>query len=146
MVGNTRKPKLNEPTSRVWVGRMGVVASAACAAHCVACAVMPSLLAALGLVTLIGYEAEWLFTGIAAVFALGALAAGLRSHGSRLPAAVLGLGVVILILARLCEEWHLGSIGVALSVLAGMTLVVGHISNLRASRRCCGAAAGQVES
>ncbi len=146
MVENVRNPELNEPTSRFLADRVGMVASAACAVHCVVCAVVPSILAALGLGVLIGHEAEWLFTGVAAVFALGALVTGLRSHGARLPAVVLGLGVVSLILSRLFEEWHLGSLGMAFSVMAGITLVVGHITNLRASRRCCEAAACQEDA
>jgi hypothetical protein len=117
------------------VDRIGALASAACTVHCVVTAFLPQALAAVGLGVLLGHEAEWGFTLVAFVFAATALSLGFTKHRSSRVAVTLGFGIVLLLLARLLEELVAEPAGMALSVLAGATLVFGHLSNLRASRR-----------
>lgn len=117
------------------VDRFGTLASSACAVHCVLSASLPEALGAFGLGALLGHGAEWGFTLVAIVFAAAALLLGWRRHRSLRVVSILGAGITALLLARLLEEVGGRAGGTALGVLAGLTLVVGHLSNIRASRR-----------
>jgi hypothetical protein len=103
--------------------------------HCVVSAALPQALAAVGLGVLLGHEAEWGFTLVAFVFAATALYLGFTKHRSSRVALTLGLGIVALVLARLLEESVAEPVGMALSLLAGATLIFGHFANIRAARR-----------
>jgi hypothetical protein len=92
------------------------------------------VLGALGLGALLGHGTEWGFTLLSLVFAATALFLGWRSHRSVRVISMLGAGATALVLARLLEH-AMEAAGAVLSVLAGLTLVVGHISNIRASRQ-----------
>jgi hypothetical protein len=113
---------------------LGTLASGACAVHCVLSAILPEALAAVGLGALLGQELEWGFTFAALAFAAAALSVGWRKHRSRPVVALLGGGIVALLLARLLEGAG-EMICISLSVLGGALLVIGHLSNMRASRR-----------
>jgi hypothetical protein len=116
--------------------RLGALASAACTVHCVAGALLPEALGAAGVgAALLGHETEWGFTCAAVAFASVALYLGWRRHRSRRVVSMLSAGIAVLLLARLSEGALSESLGLTLSVLAGVTLVVGHFSNIRASRR-----------
>ncbi len=65
------------------VDRLGVVASTACAIHCPSVAVLPTALSAAGLSALLGHEAEWGFTIVAACLAASAMVVGWRRHAAR---------------------------------------------------------------
>jgi hypothetical protein len=117
------------------VDRFGALASTACAVHCVLSASLPEALAALGLSALLGDDTEWAFTLCALAAASGALLLGWRKHRSPRVVSTLGAGIALLLLARLLEDWVGESVGTVLSVLAGVVLVVGHLSNIGASRR-----------
>jgi hypothetical protein len=123
-----------EPNPDHRVDRIGALASAVCAVHCVVSAFLPQAFAALGLGVLLGHEAEWGFTLVAFVFAATALYLGFTRHRSSRVALTLGLGIVALLLAKLLEESVAEPVGMTLSVLAGATLVFGHFSNIRARR------------
>lgn len=119
--------------------RIGAIASTLCAAHCAVCALLPAAFGALGVGFLLGHEAEWAFATIATTVAIAALVLGWRRHRERHVAVLLMLGIAGLLASRGVEgwsedPWHL--IGAALGVLAGLTLVAGHLLNLRASQRC----------
>ncbi|MDA8016917.1 MAG: MerC family mercury resistance protein [Thermoanaerobaculia bacterium] len=116
------------------VDRIGVFASSACAAHCALSAFLPSALGALGLGVLLGHEAEWGFVLVAVAFAATALLLGWLRHRSGFVAAVLAIGIGGLLLARMMEEAGSSGAGTATGLLAGVVLVTGHLSNLRASR------------
>lgn len=117
------------------IDRLGALASSACAVHCVLGAVLPEALAAFGLGALFGHEAEWSLTLAAIFFAATALILGFRKHRSRLVVSLLAAGIATLVLARLLEESAGETFGIALSLLAGVVLVAGHLLNIRASRR-----------
>jgi hypothetical protein len=116
------------------IDRLGALASGACAVHCVLSAILPEALAAVGLGALLGQELEWCFTFAALVFAATALSVGWRKHRSRPVVALLGGGIVALLLAHLLEGAG-EMVCISLSVLGGALLVTGHLSNIRASRR-----------
>lgn len=116
------------------IDRLGALASAACSVHCVSTAVLPQAIAAIGSGSaLLGHELEWGFTFAAFSFAALALVLGWRKHRSVRVVSTLGAGIGVLLLARLLEGCVSEPIALALSVVAGLTLVVGHGSNIRAS-------------
>jgi len=118
------------------IDRLGALASTACSVHCVLMAVLPEAIGALGSGTaLFGYELEWGVTLAALSFAALALGLGWRKHRSLRVVSLLGAGIGALLLARLLEDGVSESVGLTLSVVAGLTLVVGHGSNICASRR-----------
>jgi lipopolysaccharide export LptBFGC system permease protein LptF len=82
----------------------------------------------------LGHGTEWGFTLLALVLAATALFLARRRHRSLRVISMLGAGITALLLARLLEHALGEAAGAGLSVLAGLTLVVGHISNIRASR------------
>lgn len=145
------------------VDRVGALASTVCALHCAVCALLPVAFGALGLGFLLGHEAEWVFTLIAIVFATAALTAGWRRHRSRGVALLLLVGIAGLLVSRGVEEageshadgghghanaldhdhdhdqadggaGHL--VGTVVGVVAGLSLLAGHLLSLRAIRRC----------
>ncbi len=119
----------------IW-DRLGVLASSACAVHCAISAVLPTALAAAGLGALIGHEAEWAFTGAAVLLAVLAAVHGWRQHRSFATVAWLAAGAIGLLGARFLEEQGSHEVGTTVSVGAAIALVVGHIVNFRAIRRC----------
>ena len=129
VLGAERAPSSQQP-----LDRLGTFASGACAVHCALSAILPEALAAVGLGALLGHEFEWGFTLAALVLAAAALSQGWRKHRSRRVAGLLGGGIVALLLARLLEDAG-EVVCVSLSILGGTLLVLGHLSNIRASRR-----------
>lgn len=118
-----------------YVDRLGALASTLCAVHCALSASLPEVLAAFGLGALLGHEVEWVFTLLAIGIATAALLWGWQKHRSPRVASALGTGIVALLLARLLEAALVAPLGMMLSVVAGLTLVVGHLSSISASRR-----------
>ena len=82
------------------VDKLGAVASSICAVHCALFGFLPIVFTALGLSFLMGHEAEWVFTSIAIVFALGALVLAWRRHRSVRVIGLLALGIVGLLVSR----------------------------------------------
>jgi hypothetical protein len=122
--------------------RLGSVASATCALHCLTMALAPALVTLLGVEFLAGEAVEWSLYGFAVVFALVAGALGYRTHRS-LP--VLGgfcLGLMVLSAARLGEAFHLFGGTLVLAVLGGGILVATHVLSARRVRSCCASGAG----
>ncbi|MEL6345582.1 MAG: MerC family mercury resistance protein [Myxococcota bacterium] len=122
-----------------WMDRLGSVASATCAAHCLLLALAPALITVLG-VEFLRHEAfEWGFFTLAVSFAVVAAALGYRIHRSGWVLAGFGGGLLLLLAGRLGEALALHEGSVALAVLGGVTLVTSHIVSIRQSR------AAQVE-
>lgn len=115
------------------IDRLGTLASGACAVHCALNAILPEAIAAVGLGALLGHEIEWGFTFAALALAASALIVGWRKHHSRPVLALLGGGIVALLLARILEGAG-ETVCISLSVLGGALLVAGHLSNIRAAR------------
>ncbi|MCR9160813.1 MAG: MerC family mercury resistance protein [Nannocystaceae bacterium] len=144
--------------------RAGAIAGTLCAAHCAISAFLPAAFGVLGLGFLLGHEAEWVLSSLAMLFATVALVLAWRARKDRRVAGLLALGIVGLLASRLVETaaghgdhhgeahaaehgheghveaghddggapWHL--VGTGIGVLAGLTLVFGHVLNLRAQR------------
>ena len=185
------------PTREAYVDRIGTIASAACALHCGVCALLPAAFTVLGLGFLLGHEAEWALTGFAVSFGLIAFVVGWRRHRKMLVFAMLAIGIVGLLAARLAEgqghhhghgehaghashakhaelgagagaighsddhdepkDHHEGEHhdeakeashghgpGEGLGVVAGLILMMGHITNLREIRRAKDAACSEA--
>lgn len=115
------------------IDRLGGLASSLCAAHCLLCAVAPSLFTLLGLGALLGHRAEWGFTLLAAGLAASALLFSWRRHRSPLVAAVFAAGIGGLFLSRALEEAGSDGLGLVLGVSAGAALVLAHAINLRSA-------------
>ncbi len=122
---------MNNPT----VDRFGALASGLCALHCAITALLPSILATLGLSALLGHHAEWGFTLVAASLAFLALVLSWRRYQSLGAVVLLGTGIFGLFLARFLEEAEVHGLGTGLSIFAGVLLISGHVLNLRLRRR-----------
>ena len=84
---------------------LGKFASGLCAVHCALCAFLPGLFALIGLEILVGHEAEWGFTIVAIVFALGAMVLGFQRHRSPRIAALFAMGILGLLGRAFLKKW-----------------------------------------
>ncbi len=127
------EPMLRAPN----IDDFGSWASSLCALHCLLTALAPALFTILGLEMLLGHEAEWGLTFVAALFAIGAMIlAWRRQPGISGVVVLFSAGIVGLMMGRVLEESGFHSTGTATSIVASLALVCGHISNIRACR-CC---------
>ena len=116
------------------IDKAGAVSSALCAVHCASTAAAPTLLAALGLGVFVGPAFEWGFTVVAILLATAALVIGRLRHQIVWTSVALGVGIAGLVIGRLLEVLHVHGAGTLIGVVAGLTLVVGHVCSIRASR------------
>lgn len=116
--------------------RMGSVASASCALHCLTFAVAPAVAGALGIGFLANEKVEWTLFAAAIVFALLASGLGFRVHRNRRVLGGFGLGIALLSAARLGEAFHLFPGTLVLAVLGGAALVASHLASSRCVRQC----------
>ncbi|HAN32639.1 MAG TPA: hypothetical protein DCQ06_13675 [Myxococcales bacterium] len=89
-----------------YVDKCGAIASTACALHCAAVALVPTIFTLMGLELFTGHATEWVLTVIAVIFGLFALFFGWRSHGNVVVLTILSLGIVGLLAARTLEAGH----------------------------------------
>ena len=119
----------------------GRFASGLCAVHCALCALIPSVFTLLNLEILLDHEAEWTFTTLAIIFALGAALVGWINHKNKLITTLFMLSIVSLLGSRLLEETGGHGLGAAVGVAAGILLFITHFKNssaIKASRaECC---------
>ncbi len=113
--------------------RLGVLASMACAVHCVIGVVVAS---SAGAWRIFGDERVELQLVLVALLIAGvSIGSGFRRHRKWAPPGLLALGVVLVILARTV------AVGETILSVAGATVLIAtHLSNLRAlrmSRPCC---------
>ena len=94
----------NKPNSTNQIDKLGKFASGLCALHCGLSAFLPGLFAMVGLEMLMGHEAEWVFTIIAVLFALGAMLIGWQKHRTPLIAGLFAVGIIGLLGSRFLEE------------------------------------------
>ncbi|MCP4916121.1 MAG: MerC domain-containing protein [Proteobacteria bacterium] len=113
-----------------WVDRLGGVASATCALHCLAMTLAPAVL-------LSGEAFEWGFYALAIAFAGVACVLGYRAHRDRRVVLGFGVGTLVLTSGRFGEMLGLHETGVALAVAGGAVLVASHVWSLRRTRACC---------
>jgi hypothetical protein len=129
---------------RVNIDKVGGVASAICAVHCLLTGVALGLLSVLGLGFLGDPATDLVFFGVAVVAGIIAVVHGIRVHKSKLPALIFVAGLVSIVLAHVAfdhghghESADVGS--VIFSVLGGLCLVGFHALNLKLQhdRKCC---------
>ena len=118
------------------IDRLGSVASASCALHCLTTALAPALITLLGVEFLANEAVEWGLFLAASVFAVTAAFLGFRVHRS--PSVLLGFGVGLaaLITARLGEALHLFEGTLVFAVLGGLILVASHVLSSRRAQAC----------
>ncbi|MBX3275669.1 MAG: MerC domain-containing protein [Sandaracinaceae bacterium] len=118
--------------------RVGIVASSACAVHCVAGAVLAGAAGVAGAIADERVELALLVValGIAALV----LGSSYAKHRDARP-ALLALGALAPLALARALEWEPEGIEVALSVLGAACLVGAHVLNLRATRRAHACAA-----
>lgn len=124
--------------------KLGAIASAICAVHCLLTGVALGLLSFIGLGFIGSPPAEIAFISIALIVGAWAIFHGVRKHHSWLPAAIFVLGLIFIALShfglpflnRPNVEPHHTPMGTAFSVLGGLCLVLFHVVNLRLQRGC----------
>lgn len=125
-----------------WVDLIGALASGRCAIHCAVCALLPAVLGALGLGMLLGHEGEWVLTLIAIAFGAGALIRGWPRHRSPRVAVFLSVGIAGLLVSLGLEVGSTqhdhadAQSSAAVGILAGLSLIYGHMLSIRASGGC----------
>lgn len=116
--------------------RLGSIASASCAVHCLTMSLAPALVAVLGIEFLANEMVEWVLFASAVVFALAAAGLGYREHRDARVLAGFGVGLSVLTAARLGEALHLFGGTLVLAVLGGGILVATHFISVRRLRTC----------
>ena len=116
--------------------RLGSVASASCAIHCLTMALAPALVAILGIEILASEAVEWGLFGAAVVFALSAAFFGYRLHRDTRVLGGFGLGLALLSAARLGEALDLFAGTLVLALLGGGLLVATHVLSSRWIHAC----------
>ena len=119
-----------------WLDRAGVIASWACAVHCLALPFLIGVLPLVGLTFLLSETTERVFIGVSVILAaFGLLPAYFREHG-RLRAiflAAAGIGLIVLTHFLFEENFTLK----AVFLIAGAILISGaHLLNRRLCRAC----------
>ena len=115
---------------------MGKVASSLCAIHCALCAFIPSIFSLIGLELLMDHEAEWAFTIVAILFAIGASVIGWLEHKNPLVLSSFGIGILALFASRFLEESGGHIVGVSVGIIAGLVLFGTHLKNSEHIRKC----------
>lgn len=113
--------------------RAGIIASTACAVHCMAGAAFAASAGALRIFA--DERMELGFVVVATTIAVVSIGLGFRRHRARAPSVLVGVGLVTLGLAKIVSGRELG-----LSIAGAALLVLAHAMNLGALRRareCC---------
>lgn len=124
-----------------WLDRLGVSASLACAAHCMALTVAFAVWPALWLrPRIVGIELryllwlEWALAISSLLLAASAAWHGWRRHRQRHPAVLLAVGAALLLVGVFSRLHLVPGWGTALVLCGGACLVAGHWLNLRHAR------------
>lgn len=112
--------------------RLGVFASTACAVHCSVGAVLAG---AAGVGHFFDEPTELVFVAIACIIAVFALAHGWSLHRSLRPILAGATGFAIFFAVRVLELEHHDAELIG-SIVGSAMLVLGHVLNLGALRRC----------
>lgn len=121
------------------VDRIGMLASGACAVHCL---LVPLLLAISPVLGEVLHEAEWLergFVWVAVVVSALSIGFGVLRHGQFVPALLLwSLGAALLLPVGLGYEPASEWLHAAQMVPGGIAIALAHLANWRALKRCEG--------
>lgn len=122
--------------------RVGTIASAICAVHCLITGVALGLLSYVGLGFFGSVIADVIFLAIAVIVAITAIRHGISKHHSYKPAFIFVLGLVLIsighfgFLHRHGTEVTPNVWGTLFSVLGGACFVAFHVVNFRLQRKC----------
>ena len=116
--------------------RLGSVASASCALHCLTLSLAPALVGVLGVEFLANEAVEWGLFASAVLFAVAAASLGFRAHRDVRVLGGFAVGLVVLSAARLGEALDLFGGTLVLAVVGGGTLVASHLLSARRLRAC----------
>lgn len=126
------------------IDRVGMVASFACAIHCMVMPVFATLLAASGLFSEHSIWIDYAFFTVAAVVGPMAIWIGFRRHRSWIPSLVYVLGVLLVATSVFGLHHHTGDssdtdglVAGLVSAIGGFTLVGFHVMNSRLQRKSC---------
>lgn len=118
--------------TRPWADRAGSIGSGLCLAHCVAMAMLPGLVTALGVGGALLASLEWGLVGFAVFVACYSAIRGYRRHRSLRISGALAAFAVLLIFAIVTERAGNGTLGWYAMIAAGLGLVTTHIISARA--------------
>ena len=113
--------------------RVGIIASTACAVHCLAGGILAASAGALGIFA--DERVELGFVAFAITLAVVSIGSTFRRHRVRGPLVLVAIGVTVLVCARTVSAAEL-----ALSLTGAGFLVAAHAANLwalRCQKRCC---------
>lgn len=119
--------------------RIGAVASALCAVHCLVTGVALGLLSIVGLGFLGSPQAEAGFFLTTVTVGTAALVHGRRRHHSIIPALIFVAGLACLLTSHFVFGHDSGKPSIAptiLNVLGGLSLVLFHVTNQRLQHGC----------
>lgn len=119
------------------VDRIGMLASGACALHCL---LLPLLLAISPVLGEVLHEAEWLergFVWVAVLVSAISIGTGVVRHGQYVPAVVLwSIGAALLLPVGLGMEAASEWMHALQMVPGGVAIALAHLANWRALKRC----------
>jgi hypothetical protein len=127
--------------ARVNLDKVGAVASAICAVHCLLTGLALGLLSVVGLGFIGSVVTELVFFLITVSVGITAVVHGRRKHHSVIPAWIFVSGLACLLVSHFVfghghggRDCNLG--GTLFSVLGGLSLVVFHVVNQRLQHQC----------
>jgi hypothetical protein len=116
--------------------RLGGLASAACAMHCLTMAFAPALISLVGLGFLADESFEWGLFVTAVGFAFAAAIFGYRVHRTWWVPAGFGIGILVLMAGRLGEAMQLYEGGAIVAITGGSLLLTTHVASAVRTRAC----------
>ena len=134
--------------TQVNLDKVGAVASAICAVHCLLTGVALSMLSVAGLGFIGSLSAEIGFISVAVFVGSWAIIHGIRKHHSYAPALIFVFGITCIALSHFALPHHHGVsapitlanvASTAFAVLGGLSLVTFHLVNQKLQKGCqCG--------
>jgi hypothetical protein len=118
------------------IDRVGAIASAICAVHCVITGLALGLLSYAGLGFMGSPVADAAFLGVAVSIASIAIYHGRKVHHSYLPAAVFTLGLVSVVIGHFILPHDGSKLSTVFSVAGGLCFVGFHLLNMKMAATC----------
>jgi hypothetical protein len=118
----------------VWLDAAGITVSVICAIHCAAGAFFLAMLALFGFGQALPDWLEWAFLSASLVIGTVALRSGHQAHGRRRPLVLFGLGMSVLLFARITGLPE--AVEPLVVVVGAAGLVAAHVLNWRDGRVC----------